>query len=106
MVTIGGGDELVRKTVKGIRMRKGIHFQWNGVFHIRCLDAEDRNYRAQHAIMTIHSVDGDRFTTFVTKYPTLFFCDKCDKFIFETVEFMNDVHMQVPTEGRFSNCKK
>lgn len=85
-----------------VRMKKGVYFANGFVYHLNCND--ENIVGLTHGIMEVNAYNHTDFVNGVVKNTPMFFCALCDKFIFETVECMSDLHMTEP--DHFPLCEK
>ena len=83
-----------------IRMRKGVHIDVNNkIYHMMCCD---KDYTK--GIITIESTKCSKGIQLIVDHCTTFFCGKCEKFLFDTIEFMSPKTYAIPREDVFPKC--
>lgn len=109
-----GADIIRFPTNHEIRMRKGVVSKFNKktqeheVYHISCIDTEQRGFLEKgftKALLSIEARNNERFVELMTEVSNLFFCKHCDHYMFDCVEFYTTKVWAIPDEDVWPKCE-
>ncbi|AKC42759.1 non-structural protein 3 [Cherax quadricarinatus densovirus] len=97
-----------------IRMRLGTVTKFDPiakqhfVYHKECIDPEQFHLTEKgfsKAVLSVKATNKNAFISLIEDLLFTFFCQECKKFIFHTVEYMEDSVWKLPNENIWPDCK-
>jgi hypothetical protein len=88
-----------------IRMRKGVITKEHKVYHKECKEDFTISSGFTKALITVETSNVDEFFDCVINEPDLFFCDCCQRYIFDEIEYYNDNQFAIPDIDIWPECK-
>ena len=81
-------------------MRKGVHVDVNNnVYHMMC-----KSENITKGIITVETETCETYMELIINCPHAFFCHSCDKYLFDTVEFMSAKLFAIPPVSIYPKC--